>query len=244
MGANYTYFGAVCTLFPAGDFGHDFSQGFDRLSFDARLGTATAHADWVVRLEDADGGAEHGNTSLPIVGLTHTGFQHFEFPLSSFTAGVQPVDLSLLKHIVFASANEPTGAGTVEVDLIIDNIRITGAQDISPVPDSLDFSTGEIGGPPRVGRLQLFNIGSRDLTVTGLEFDPPGEAFHLISPPSLPHTAVPFSELDLHVMFDPTGPGPSSADLVVTSDSPGETSLRIPLTGEVVPVGLAILGSE
>jgi len=133
MDAASTYFGVYMHL--RSDFSGVDLTGFETLSFDIKAGTGTAHTDYVVRLEDTDGAEEWNNPSVQIPPLT-TDFQTVSVPLSSFTGGGQPTDLTIVKQIVFANYNnEPVGSGTVEVDLIIDNVQITATPLVPPLTE-------------------------------------------------------------------------------------------------------------
>jgi hypothetical protein len=118
------YIIAVATLFPPSiDTGYDF-RSFDTLSFDIRKGTSTAFGSWLVRLEDSsDPPNEFMNDSVALASLT-TSYQHVQIPLTSFTSGAKPVDLSRLAQIVFAVVLPGSRPPSFEIDLILDNVRI------------------------------------------------------------------------------------------------------------------------
>jgi hypothetical protein len=125
-GADYTYFGVIVTLFPdwALKKGLDLT-GLGVLSFDVRLGSASAFAKWAVRLEDANGNEEFNNKRILLPTLT-TSYQHVEIPLAQFTAGGgQVVDLREVCQIVFIS-EIPGGSqpSRYELNLLIDNLEI------------------------------------------------------------------------------------------------------------------------
>ncbi len=118
------YIIAVLTLFPnaANKSGYDLSS-FDTLSFDVRKGTSTAFGSWRVRLEDSDPGNEFLNDSVALAALT-TSFQHVEIPLTNFTSGSTPVDLTRLAQIVFEAVLPGSRPPAFEIDFILDNARI------------------------------------------------------------------------------------------------------------------------
>ncbi|HXH90893.1 MAG TPA: cadherin repeat domain-containing protein [Thermoanaerobaculia bacterium] len=118
------YIIAVLTLFPPStNTGYDFSS-FDTLSFDIRKGTSTAFGSWLVRLEDSsDPPNEFMNDSVALSALT-TSFQHIQIPLTSFTAPSKPVDLTRLAQIVFAAVLPGSRPSSLEIDFILDNVRI------------------------------------------------------------------------------------------------------------------------
>lgn len=139
-----TFFGLVTPLTTTLGEGFNFS-GFNELSFDARRGTGTAHSAWFVRLEDGTptGAGDFDNKNIAIPSLT-TSFQTIQIPLSDFTSGGgQLVDLSLLSQVVFAADTSGPAPPTYELDLIIDNVRITKAAppptapSVAPVADTL-----------------------------------------------------------------------------------------------------------
>jgi len=118
------YIIAVITLFPPStNTGYDLSS-FDTLSFDIRKGTSSAFGSWLVRLEDSsDPPNEFMNDSVALAALT-TSFQHVQIPLTSFTSGARPVDLSRLAQIVFAAVLPASRPSSFEIDFILDNVRI------------------------------------------------------------------------------------------------------------------------
>lgn len=237
---SFTFFGAVSPLHRGGNIGLDFSQGFDRLSFDVRLGTDGAHANWIVRLEDDDTGDEFNNTSAALPTLT-TAWQHLDIPLSSFTGGARPVSLDRLRQVVFASSNAPSGSGTVTVDLLVDNLTITGPPNLSAVPASLAYTYDPVNPTaPQTRTLDLYNIGSRPLSITGLGITGTGAAnYTLVSPPALPQSVAFGALLTVQVRYDPQGDAAAPAQLQINSDAPGETLTSIPLSADPLPVGLS-----
>ncbi|PYQ31945.1 MAG: hypothetical protein DMF56_02270 [Acidobacteria bacterium] len=117
------YIIAVLTLFPSVNTSYDL-HSFDTLSFDIRKGTSTSFGSWLARLEDSsDPPNEFMNTSVALPALT-TSFQHVQIPLTSFTSGSKPVDLSRLTQIVFAAVPPGSRPASFEIDFILDNVRI------------------------------------------------------------------------------------------------------------------------
>jgi hypothetical protein len=249
--STFTFFGIVVTLYPTTNYGYNLSR-YDTLSFDARLGSSPgAHTDWVVRLEDNDSssGPEFNNIDAPLSPAPTTTYQSYSYPLSTFTSGAgQQVDISQLTQIVFGgiTPGNPQPAN-YEVDLIIDNIRITGPADINPVPPSLDFSEGtgfevdtSLGEFPSEQSVCVFNLGASPLTISNLVFSGAfASDYSLVSPPTTPFVVAPFGNVTLTIRFDPNASpqrAGNTAQLEITSDSPGETLISIPLSGDAVPV--------
>jgi hypothetical protein len=142
QGANYTFYGCYVQLRASVATPTDIS-GFTTLSFDIKLGPETSpHTDWVVRLEDTDGSSEFDNISYSLGTLT-TSYQHFDIPLSYFiTPPGQVVDLTLAKTIVFDAASPPFGGGTAVMDLVVDNVELTGSATPTPTPTPIPTPTG------------------------------------------------------------------------------------------------------
>lgn len=133
-GTTFTFFGIVIPLTTTVGQGFDFT-GYSGLSFDIRRGSATAHSPWFVRLEDGapTGAGDFNNKNIALPALT-TSFQSIQIPLSDFTSGGgQVVDLSLLSQVVFAADTSGPAPPSFELDLIIDNVRITKSAP-APIP--------------------------------------------------------------------------------------------------------------
>jgi hypothetical protein len=133
----YTYYGITIELSPGQAGTIDFSQ-FSELTFKIKANTPTAHNEFVVRVEDADGGQEFNNTSFTLPALT-TEYQNFNIPLSFFTGGGQPANLAIAKNITFGAINIPLGGSTVEVNFTVDDVAVSG-DPVEPIPPVTNFS--------------------------------------------------------------------------------------------------------
>jgi hypothetical protein len=127
-----TFFGMFVELTP-GDSGDVDISGFDRIIFDARVGTGTAYTDYGIRVEDTTGSSFNAFT-LPLsnYGTLGTSYSRFEIPLADFSAGTgasggdTAVDLTQVRVIVFPG----TPTGTDEIDLFVDNLTVR----LGPIP--------------------------------------------------------------------------------------------------------------
>jgi hypothetical protein len=135
-GNAYTYYGITIELSPGQTSTIDFTQ-FSQLTFKIKANTPTAHNEFVVRVEDSDGGQEFNNTSYTLPALT-TEYQNFNIPLTFFTGGGQPANLAIAKNITFGAINIPLGGSTVEVDFTIDDVAVSG-DPVEPVPPLTNF---------------------------------------------------------------------------------------------------------
>lgn len=91
-----------------------------------RLGSATSHAAWVVRLEDteATGAGDYDNVDQPVA-VTET-WQQFEFNIVDFVPddGSQIVDLTIFNQVVIEASGLPADGGTFDINLEIDDLEI------------------------------------------------------------------------------------------------------------------------
>src|SRR5690606_36247694 len=107
------------------------------LKFKIKANTESAHNEFVVRIEDADGGEEYNNTAFVIPPLT-TEYQDITVPLSFFQGGGQPADLSIAKNITFGAVNLPFAPEVIEVDFTVDDVIVTGSG-TEPIPPITNF---------------------------------------------------------------------------------------------------------
>ncbi len=128
-GADFTFFGVFVQddegVNGTGS-GLDISSA-DEVNFDLRLGQASSHAEYQVKLEDVDptGAGDFENTTVALTpNPSDTGWESYSIPLSSFTSGSQPVDPTKFSQITIEAANPPTGGGTFDFSLLVDNVQI------------------------------------------------------------------------------------------------------------------------
>lgn len=236
-----TYIIAVLTLFPDENTGYDFSS-FDTLSFDVRKGTSTAFGSWLVRLEDSSNPPnEFMNDSVALAALT-TSFQHVQIPLTSFTSGSTPVNLSGLTQIVFAAVLPGSRPPSFEINFILDNVRIYSSSapascNRTPTGIALSASSVAEGVPDGtvIGAFSTTDPDAGDVHTYTIVDDPSGGGFGL-------------SGADL-VVADTTllTAAESPYQLSVRSDDDGSPSLSVeryiqvevfnPCTYQISPVG-------
>ena len=128
-GANYSFFGTFVQNIegvngPDPDPGLNISAG-TVLKFDLRLGAPGAHSSFNVKLEDVvpTGPGDFNNTNTAITPApVDTAWTSYEIPLSTFTAGAQPVDLTQWSQIVIEASAIPASS-TVNLSLLVDNIQ-------------------------------------------------------------------------------------------------------------------------
>jgi hypothetical protein len=85
--------------------------------------------------------------------------------------------------------------------------------------------------PSDTRKVWIRNEGDSDLTVTAISN--PSSPFSLVSPPAVPFTLTPGSELDINISFSPVSAGNYSSTIDISSDDPDESNLGVPLTGIV-----------
>ncbi len=147
-GSAYTYYGITIELSPEQAGTLDFTQ-YSNLQFKIKANTETAHNEFVVRVEDADGGQEFNNTAYTIPPLTSE-FQSITIPLTFFQGGGQPADLAIARNISFGAINLPVGGATVEVDFTLDEVIVSG-EPVVPIPPLdnffINFNNQSVVGP-------------------------------------------------------------------------------------------------
>lgn len=129
----YTYYGITVELTPGQAGTLDLTQN-SQLSFRIKANTATAHNQFVVRVEDSNGGAEFNNTAYTIPNLTTT-YQDITIPLTFFQGGGQPATLTIAKNITFGAVGLPGPGNNIEVDFTVDDIVVDGPA-LPPDPNS------------------------------------------------------------------------------------------------------------
>lgn len=148
-GDNFIYYGAIVQLFPNEAQGQDLTS-LDVLSFDIKLGDASAPTNWIVRLEDeaADGNTSGNYNFIDLSGLLTTSYTNVEIPLADFVSGADgggiAPDLSQIDVVAFAVGD--VNLLTTNPDIFIDNIFIGGipvTYDTPPTPLTENFDDGD-----------------------------------------------------------------------------------------------------
>ena len=170
----FTFFVLVFTLAPRVDLspGVDLSA-MDTLRFDARLGQASAHNRWSIRLEDTDRQTtptdEERNLLLPLPSLTPA-FQEITFELSDFLDENDPVDLTRLVQVVLVADFPSHPFGPFTFDLIIDNLTVfSSLQGAFEAYNDLSWAEGQ-----RSENITLFT------TANTIATSPMGSRGHLV----------------------------------------------------------------
>jgi type 1 fimbria pilin len=162
-------------------------------------------------------------------------------PATPFTIvpGGAPVDVTLR----FSPSAVGVQNGTLDItsddpDEGLVSVPLTGNGVATPEPDitvsllSLDYGD-VVQGTSSDQIVTISNVGSADLTVTGLAIS--GGEFLLVSPPATPFTIVPGgTPVDVTVRFSPSAVGVQNGTLDITSDDPDEGLVIVPLTGNGV----------
>jgi outer membrane protein OmpA-like peptidoglycan-associated protein len=147
------------------------------------------------------------------------------------TSGTLPRLISSVSPMSFDVTFEPAARGAVACTVAFhaashaslgDDFTIT-AHGIAPeiaVPATVSFPDRRVANAALLTAFEdvvVRNVGDTDLEITALAIT--GD-FAIVSPPALPATIAPSATLTLHVVFDPSAPGPRTGQLDVTSDDP------------------------
>src|SRR5262249_5379986 len=79
--------------------------------------------------------------------------------------------------------------------------------------------------------VQVFNVGSADLHVSGFGRVAGGTDFEVASPPPFPLTVPSGTEADFTILFRPSSGGNQTATFAIDSDDPTQPSLQLPASG-------------
>ena len=110
----------------------------------------------------------------------------------------------------------------------------TPVPDISVTPLSIDFGAVTVG-TSGTDSVAISNMGSADLTVDDLSLSGSSE-FNLPGVPATPFTVIPNTSVDVTIEYSPLDTGLDNGTLKIASDSPGEESVVVALSGTGVPV--------
>ncbi|MDH4068887.1 MAG: T9SS type A sorting domain-containing protein [Ignavibacteria bacterium] len=107
-------------------------------------------------------------------------------------------------------------------------------------PASHDFGLLEVGTEPDTLEVSVYNVGTPDLTISGITVSNP--AYTLIDLPSLPLSLTTFEATTFSVVFDPLVHGDAVDSILVASDDPGNPLAPIYLDGRGIVIGSAAAG--
>jgi len=113
-------------------------------------------------------------------------------------------------------------------------------QTVLATPGSHDFGLHEVGVEPETLDVSVFNVGTPDLIVSGIDVN--HQAYTLIGLPSFPATVSTFDSVSFSVVFDPLAHGDAIDSIVVTSNDPANPTFPIHLDGRGVEIGTAQAG--
>ena len=107
-----------------------------------------------------------------------------------------------------------------------------------------DLGFGNVGVGQRASRIvQVFNVGTSDLHISGISRLSGDPAFTIFPTPPTPTTIQPGEELDFTIQFAPTTPGNLSAIFHIQSDDPTQPDYQLPASGTGVTGKIAVSGS-
>jgi len=116
----------------------------------------------------------------------------------------------------------------------------TGAQ----LAVNADLGFGNVGLGQRVSRLvQVFNVGTADLHISGFSRLSGSTAFSLLPTPPTPTTIQPGEELDFTIQFLPITRGNQTAIFHIQSDDPSQPDYQLAASGTGVTGKIAVSGS-
>ncbi|MDI6784482.1 MAG: choice-of-anchor D domain-containing protein, partial [bacterium] len=103
--------------------------------------------------------------------------------------------------------------------------------DIDVNPTSLNFNDITVNSSSDL-TFQISNLGTATLNVTGLATT--SNQYMFVSPPSVPFNILAGNSQTITVRFKPTSTGTKTGNVTITSNSPGETTRTVALTGNGV----------
>ena len=107
-----------------------------------------------------------------------------------------------------------------------------------------DLGFGNVGVGQRASRIvQVFNVGTSDLHISGISKLSGDPAFTIFPTPPTPTTIQPGEELDFTIQFAPTTRGNLSAIFHIQSDDPTQPDYQLPASGTGVTGKIAVSGS-
>ncbi|RMF92421.1 MAG: choice-of-anchor D domain-containing protein, partial [Nitrospinota bacterium] len=106
--------------------------------------------------------------------------------------------------------------------------------DIDVHPLALDFGVVTTGMSATLAAT-ISNVGTADLTVTGLNITGSADFTLNTAAPATPFTVAPGASVDVPVDYHPADVGDDTGTLEITSDDPDEPTVSVSLTGTGVP---------
>jgi hypothetical protein len=109
--------------------------------------------------------------------------------------------------------------------------------DIAVNPQALDYGTVNVGITSTLSTA-ISNVGTADLTVTGLTFGVGSSADFALNPgaPMTPFTVAPSASVDVPVDYTPGEEGADSGSLEIASDDPDTSVVTVSLSGNgIIP---------
>jgi Abnormal spindle-like microcephaly-assoc'd, ASPM-SPD-2-Hydin/HYR domain len=107
-----------------------------------------------------------------------------------------------------------------------------------------DLGFGNVGVGQRASRIvQVFNVGTSDLHISGISRLSGDPAFTIFPTPPTPTTIQPGEELDFTIQFAPTVRGNLTAIFHIQSDDPTQPDYQLPASGTGVTGKIAVSGS-
>ena len=169
-----------------------------------------------------------------------------EFELDPVSTPAQPFSLSPGQEQSIEVVYQPTDAGadadTVRVASpglsVPASVELNATAESAPTPRLQVMPAALAFGPLEVSQsraldVTISNVGTAVLTLTqDLAIDPASAPFSLQNAPANGTTYQPTDNSTFQVVFTPTAVGIESAELVITSDDPTATEVRVPIGGE------------
>ena len=211
-------------------------------------------AIWVLQYPDSSSLANAGNCLLCHDTSSGGGRSAYGADMDSVMPA-KPSDAELTAAFIaiegFDSDNDPTGSNNLEEinantqpgwaegdvpggTIIGDLDPVTLVADISVSPLAVDFGAVTIGASG-ADSVAISNVGNADLTVDSLALSGSSE-FSLLSSPATPFTVAASTSVDLIIEYAPVDDGLDNGILEIVSDSPGEESINVALSGTGDPI--------
>ncbi len=172
-----------------------------------------------------------GDAGLTIYGVTTDNDKFSTTNITSLGAGESanvtvtfaPTDLGPQSGNLTISSDDPD-EGTVTVALSGNGIAKPAAPDIAVSPEALDFGDVYVGATKSLN-VTISNVGDAGLTIYGVTTD--NDKFSTTNITSLGAG----ESANVTVTFAPTGLGPQSGNLTISSDDPDEPAVKVTLSG-------------
>jgi len=103
------------------------------------------------------------------------------------------------------------------------------------LPDSIDFGVITVGCKSKKGEINVFNTGTTEANITGVELQNCGPEVVFTDLPAIPKTGLPIKQsgpVTLKVQYGPQNTGVDNCQVVIHTDAGGGQDFSVPLQGQ------------